>query len=106
MIYKTREEFDSEENYVRYLHQQEIEYGKNLEDNVENGIFHPMFSYFYEKSKSLEEKITTKEKFKNRYNTCKECEHFVNITKQCKKCFCFMPIKTQFEIFKCPEGKW
>jgi len=106
MNFKTRQEFDSEENYVRYLHCQENEYIKNIEEHIDKGVIHPMFSYWFEKSKDQSEKPTNSTKFKTRYAICKQCEMFNNFTKTCKKCYCFMPMKAQFEIFSCPIGKW
>ena len=41
-----------------------------------------------------------------RYNICKECEHFRAVTKQCKLCSCFMPIKTKMLESTCPINKW
>jgi len=106
MNYKTKTDFADEESYVRYLHQEENKYIQDPAGHAEHGIFHPFVSYWYDRHNSKEEKPTTTEKYKQRYQTCKSCENFINTTKQCKKCWCFMPFKTQFEFFKCPEGKW
>lgn len=44
MIYKTREDFEREEDYVRYLHMQENEYIEKLDEKVEQGIMHPFIN--------------------------------------------------------------
>jgi hypothetical protein len=41
-----------------------------------------------------------------RYNKCKECEHFSKITTQCKKCHCIMKLKVTLSDSTCPVGKW
>ena len=37
---------------------------------------------------------------------CKACENYRPLLKQCKVCQCMMPLKTSFEYFHCPIGKW
>lgn len=41
-----------------------------------------------------------------RYDTCKQCEHFISATTQCSKCLCAMGIKTWLGGFACPIDKW
>lgn len=106
MTWKTRKDFQSEVEYVMYLHQTELEYAKNMDDYVDKGILHPMLDFWFQQSKDINEKPTQPNTFKERYEICKSCEQFKSTTKQCKKCYCFMPLKAQFAFFNCPEGKW
>ena len=50
--------------------------------------------------------FATKEQAKERYDICKECDHFVNLTKQCNDCWCFLPAKVRKYTASCPKGKW
>ena len=43
-----KNDFHTEEAYVRYLHQQEQMYLENPEKNALEGIFHPFINYWYE----------------------------------------------------------
>lgn len=106
MTYKSLKDFNSEPEYVRYLHKEELAYNENLENKIAQGIMHPFLHYWHKRLPTAETKPTTESMFKQRYQVCRQCENFINITKQCKKCYCFIPMKAQFEIFKCPEGKW
>lgn len=51
-------------------------------------------------------KHTTEEVANDRLDICKQCPELIKATYQCKKCGCFMHLKTQLEIAKCPIGKW
>ena len=104
--YKTRNDFDSEPDYVRYLHREETKYIEKFEENVLAGKKHPFIDYWYEQSRAEDEIPEKPETFKQRYSICKACDKFLNTTKQCKQCWCFMPLKAQFKRFSCPEGKW
>ena len=42
----------------------------------------------------------------DRYDTCRDCEHFNSVIKNCKKCGCFMPAKVLLKWSECPVGKW
>ena len=42
----------------------------------------------------------------SRMKICLSCPELLQTTKQCKKCGCFMQIKTQLKLSKCPIGKW
>ena len=50
--------------------------------------------------------LINKETAKQRYTTCKTCEHFSSVTKFCNQCLCFMPAKVVWNISECPKGKW
>jgi hypothetical protein len=44
-----------------------------------------------------------------RYNTCKECPHFIEDSKRCSECGCFMEAKTWIAgnpAELCPKKKW
>jgi hypothetical protein len=41
-----------------------------------------------------------------RYDICKECDSFQKTVKICKECNCFMPIKVNLALAKCPISKW
>lgn len=41
-----------------------------------------------------------------RLNTCKGCEHYVELTHQCTECGCIMNAKTKLPNASCPIGKW
>ena len=43
---------------------------------------------------------------KQRYATCKSCEHFEDLIKTCNRCNCFMIAKVTFSSAHCPENKW
>ena len=43
---------------------------------------------------------------KERMPICKACKNYRPLLKQCKICLCIMPVKTSFESFHCPIGKW
>lgn len=47
----------------------------------------------------------SKEIYNQRLSICLGCHLFTN-KKVCKVCGCFMPIKSKFQIFDCPLGKW
>lgn len=81
-------------------------YNQNIEKNVEQGLQHPMLVYWHQQDPLGEPEVTISVEIKNRYSICKQCEKFDNVFKRCKQCSCFMPIKTQFKMFKCPIGKW
>ena len=42
----------------------------------------------------------------SRMSICLSCPELLQTTKQCKKCGCFMQLKTQLKLSKCPIGKW
>jgi hypothetical protein len=53
--------------------------------------------------------FVTTEKYNERLEICKECEHrveIINITERCIICGCIIPIKAKIEVFKCPLNKW
>jgi hypothetical protein len=51
-------------------------------------------------------KIKDQDKIDKRFNTCKECVHFIKATTQCSECKCFMKLKTTLLDAECPIGKW
>lgn len=42
----------------------------------------------------------------DRYDLCKQCEHFNKITAICRECGCFMKLKVKFINSVCPINKW
>lgn len=51
-------------------------------------------------------KKVTEDIKKYRMDICSSCPELTKRTKQCKKCGCFMELKTELELSKCPIGKW
>jgi len=88
------------------LMKSEQEYHKNLEENVTQGIQHPMLVYWHNIDPVNEPDVAASVDIKNRYSICKSCDSFDTLFKRCEQCNCFMPIKTQFKMFSCPIGKW
>jgi hypothetical protein len=88
------------------LHKGEAEYNANLIENVENGIQHPVLLFMQQEYPLTEPEVAEGIKIKERYGICKSCEQFNDTFKKCQVCHCFMPLKTQFKMFKCPKGKW
>jgi hypothetical protein len=81
-------------------------YNQNIEQYVEQGIPHPMLVEWHKQDPAYEPEVAEPVSIKHRYQICKTCDKFDNLFKKCQVCNCFMPIKTQFKIFKCPQGKW
>lgn len=50
--------------------------------------------------------FTTKKVSQNRFNICKNCEHYNSKFKICKLCGCFMWLKTKLLKANCPINKW
>lgn len=49
---------------------------------------------------------TVEEDFREkRMNICKSCKELKNFY-FCGVCGCYLPLKTFFKVFDCPEGKW
>ena len=61
-----------------------------------------MIEFFSDPKKALD---GMEELSKKRLEICEKCEHFTE-AKICGKCGCFLPLKTRFEMFKCPLNKW
>jgi hypothetical protein len=59
-----------------------------------------MFAHIEKPENSVEDSIK-----EHRMKICRSCDHF-NKIQTCAKCGCFMPLKTWFKIFSCPDGKW
>lgn len=50
--------------------------------------------------------FATKEVELQRFELCKNCEHFTHEENRCKICGCFMQSKVKLIAAKCPAGKW
>lgn len=50
--------------------------------------------------------IISKERYKERMQTCLKCEYYNPTFKQCKECGCFLILKAALSITQCPLGKW
>lgn len=46
------------------------------------------------------------EKYEQRMETCRGCEHYNETFNLCSRCGCYMRWKAQFKFTRCPEGKW
>ena len=54
----------------------------------------------------IEKEIASDEVQNQRLDICKSCDQYFSITTTCKRCGCFMKVKVQFNIAKCPLEKW
>jgi len=88
------------------FYSEEAAYNANLIENLENGVQHPTLLFMHNKYPATEPEVAEPVAIKERYGICKTCENFNDTFKKCGVCHCFMPIKTQFKMFKCPKGKW
>ena len=59
-----------------------------------------MFAHIEKPENSVEDSIK-----EQRMKICKSCENLTKV-QTCTKCGCFMPLKTWFKTFSCPNGKW
>ena len=48
----------------------------------------------------------SKKIFKERINTCKNCDSFDPALNRCKECGCFLILKAFIKATKCPLDKW
>ena len=53
-----------------------------------------------------EEKLISKERYKQRIQICLGCELYEKKLNRCKSCGCFLILKAILRDTKCPEGKW
>jgi len=41
-----------------------------------------------------------------RLDICTQCEFYVPAVVSCSKCWCFLPVKSDFVVSKCPMKRW
>lgn len=52
------------------------------------------------------EKLISKKLFKERMQTCYQCESYDDTFIRCKECGCFLMLKAILAPTKCPKNKW
>lgn len=96
---------DSEAVDMNFLEEEEL-YELDPEKYILEGKINPRFIRWYNEDNKNDEPVDNPVDLKVRYRTCQLCPWFDPILKLCDDCGCFMPIKTQFKKFSCPQGKW
>lgn len=96
---------DSTKVNMTFLEEEE-QYELDPEKYILQGIVNPRFVRWYKEDSANDEPVDNPKDLKARYRTCKLCPMFDDVKKLCDECGCYMPIKTQFKKFSCPQGKW
>ena len=54
----------------------------------------------------LQHLLVSRETYRDRLETCRDCSSFQKTLRMCKECGCFMPAKARAIDSDCPKNKW